>query len=119
MAPIKWHEYINERRILMTWCKGFQSNTIKRILSNEIYCGFYVRGGVRSRRIEELQIIDDDIFAKAQNILEQRKYTHEEKTQLSKKAKSSTLLGGNIYCAHCGQLLCANSFMDKYQNQRR
>lgn len=113
----KMAEYINERKILAHNGAKFQSNTIKRILSNEIYCGFNVRGGVRSRRIEELQIIDDEMFAKAQNILEQRKYTHEEKTQLSKKAKSSTLLGGNIYCAHCGQLLCANSFMDKYQTK--
>lgn len=117
LGSYKMAEYINERNILTHNGAKFQSNTIKRILSNEIYCGFNVRGGVRSRRIEELQIIDDEMFVKAQNILEQRKYTHEEKTQLSKKAKSSTLLGGNIYCAHCGQLLCANSFMDKYQTK--
>lgn len=117
LGSYKMAEYINDRRILTHNGSRFQSNTIKRILSNEIYCGFYVRGGVRSRRIDELQIIDDQTFARAQEILKQRKYKQDEKTQLSKKAKSSTLLGGNIYCAHCGQKLCANSYMDKYKTK--
>ncbi len=107
-------EHINDRKILTHNGSKFQSNTIKRILQNSIYCGFYVRGGVTSKRIEELQIIDDDIFDQAQKILEQRKYTNNERTQISRTAKSSTMLGGNIYCAHCGKKLCANSFVDKY-----
>lgn len=92
----------------------FQSNTIKRILQNPIYCGYYNRGGVTSKRVKELQIIDDAVFDEAQKILEQRKYTNEQKTQLARTAKSSTMLGGNIYCAHCGKKLCANSFVDRY-----
>ena len=27
------------------------------------------------------------------------------------------MLGGNIYCDHCGQKLCANSFIDKYKTK--
>ena len=117
LGSYKMAEYINERKILTHNGSKFQSNTIKRILSNEIYCGFYVRGGVRSRRIEELRIIDDQTYARAQEILQQRKYKQDKKTQISKKAKSSTLLGGNIYCAHCGQRLCANSYMDRYKTK--
>ena len=117
LGSYKMAEYINDRKILTHNGSKFQSNTIKRILSNEIYCGFYVRGGVRSRRIEELQIIDDHTFERAQEILNQRKYKQEERTQISKKAKSSTMLGGNIYCAHCGQKLCANSFIDRYKTK--
>ena len=117
LGSYKMAEYINDRKILTHNGSRFQSNTIKRILSNEIYCGFYVRGGVRSRRIEELQIIDDHTFERAQEILKQRKYKQEERTQISKKAKSSTMLGGNIYCAHCGQKLCANSFIDRYKTK--
>ena len=110
-------EYLNDRRIVTHNGARFQSNTIKRILTNEIYCGFYVRGGARSKRIEELQIIDDRTFARAQEILKQRKKKQEEKTQISKKAKSATLLGGNIYCAHCGQHLCGNSYVDRYKTK--
>lgn len=87
LGSYKMAEYINERKILTHNGSKFQSNTIKRILSNEIYCGFYVRGGVRSRRIEELQIIDDQTFARAQEILQQRKYKQDKKTQISKKSE--------------------------------
>lgn len=106
--------YVNDRKILTHNGAKFQSNTIVRILKNPIYCGYYVRGGATSKRVQELQIIDDATFEEAQNILEQRKYTNEKKTQISRTAKSSTMLGGNIYCAHCGKKLCANSFVDRY-----
>lgn len=110
-------EYINDLKVLTHNGAKFQSNTIKRILTNEIYCGFYVRGGVRSKRIEELQIIDDNTYARAQEILNQRKYKQEKKTQISKRAKSMTLLGGNIYCAHCGAKLYSNSAVDRYRTK--
>ena len=107
-------QYVNDRKMLTHNGAKFQSNTIKRILQNPIYCGYYNRGGVTSKRVKELQIIDDAVFDEAQKILEQRKYTNEQKTQLARTAKSSTMLGGNIYCAHCGKKLCANSFVDRY-----
>lgn len=110
-------QYLNERNVVTHNGAKFQPETIKRILKNEIYCGFYVRGGVRSQRITELQIIDDDLYEQAQKILEQRKVNNDEKTQISLQAKSSTMLGGNIYCAHCGKKLCSNSFVDTYRTK--
>ena len=110
-------EYLNDRKIVTHNGAKFQSNTIKRILTNEIYCGFYVRGGVKSKRIEELQIIDDRTFARAQEILRQRKYKQEEKTQIARSAKASTMLSGNVYCAHCGQRMCGSSYVDKYKTK--
>lgn len=107
-------QYVNDRKMLTHNGAKFQSNTIKRILQNPIYCGYYNRGGVTSKRVKELQIIDDAVFDEAQKILEQRKYTNEKKTQLARTAKSSTMLCGNIYYAHCGKKLCANSFVDRY-----
>ena len=109
--------YLNERNIVTHNGAKFQPMTIKRMLTNEIYHGFYVRGGVRSKRIEELQIIDDDIFAQAQEILRQRKVNSEEKTNIALLAKSSTMLGGNLFCAHCGKKLCSNSFVDTYKTK--
>ena len=72
---------------------------------------------MRSQRITELQIIEDDLYEQAQKILEQRKVNNDEKTQISLQAKSSTMLGGNIYCAHCGKKLCSNSFVDTYRTK--
>lgn len=110
-------QYLNERNIVTHNGAKFQPETIKRILKNEIYHGFYVRGGVRSQRIEELQIIDDDTYDRAQEILRQRKANNDEKTQISLQAKSSTMLGGNLYCAHCGKKLCSNSYVDTYRTK--
>lgn len=95
----------------------FQAITVNRMLQNEIYRGFYVRGGVRSKRVDELQIVSDAVFKDVQVIMEQRKLLNEEKTQMSRFTRSSTMLGGNIYCAHCGKKLCANSFKDRYRTK--
>ena len=110
-------EYLNDRKIVTHNNAKFQANTVKRILTNEIYCGFYVRGGARSKRIEELRIIDDRTFARAQEILRQRKYKQEERTQIARSAKSSTMLSGNIFCAHCGQRMYGNSYVDSYKTK--
>ena len=114
IGSYKMAEYINGMNVRTHSGAKFQANTIKRILSNPIYCGYYVRGGATSKRIEELQIIDDRVFDDAQKILEQRRCSNDQKVQLARSAKSSTMLGGNIYCAHCGKKLCANSFIDRY-----
>ena len=110
-------EYLNERGIRTHNGAKFQTNTIKRILNNEIYRGFYVRGGTRSERIQDLQIIEDAIFEQAQEILRQRQANKDERTQISLNSKSSTLLSGNIYCAHCGQKLYPNSYTDTYKTK--
>ena len=107
-------EYVNDRKIQTHNGSRFQANTIKRILRNEMYCGFYVRGGVKSPRQEHLQIIDDDTWEQAQRILKQREYKNKEKTQVCARTKSETLLAGNLYCGHCGSKLYASSYNDTY-----
>ena len=49
----------------------------------------------------------------AQFILSQRSNKNEEK-QIARTTKGSTLLSGNIYCAHCGQKMVSTSYIDKY-----
>lgn len=110
-------EYINSMNVRTHNGSKFQSNTIIRILKNPIYCGYYVRGGVKSKRIEELQIVTDRMFEEAQRILDQRKIKNTERTQMSQRSKSATMISGNIYCAHCGQKLCANSSVDTYRTK--
>lgn len=79
-----------------------------------MYCGYIVSGGVESPYIERLHIIDENIFDQAQFILKQRSSKNEEKQQIARTTKGSTLLSGNIYCAHCGQKMVSTSYVDKY-----
>ena len=61
-----------------------------------------------------VHIIDENIFDQAQFILNQRSSKNEEKQQIAKTTKGSTLLSGNIYCAHCGQKMVSTSYIDRY-----
>jgi len=93
----------------------FQCNTVNRILRNRSYCGYYISGEIVSPHLPNLQIIDEDIYDKAQIIMTQRSAANEQKTQMALNTKGRTLLSGNIYCAHCGSHLIATSYMDKYK----
>ena len=101
-------EWLNKQGYKTSKDKDFQSNTILRMLRNEIYRGYFVRGGVRSPRMEDLQIISDQVFFRVQQILEERSGKEEHKRSVCMFNKSQALLGGNIFCAHCGSRMIAS-----------
>ena len=90
----------------------FSPNTINRILRSPTYTGHYVRGGKRSEFIEEIQIIDEDLFNRAQKILEARNSANTKKTNVALTTRGAALLGGNIFCAHCGAKMHAIVYSD-------
>ena len=110
-------DYLNSHGIRTHNNSKFQCNTVNRILKNRLYCGYLVSGGVESPYIERLHIIDENIFEQAQFILKQRSSKNEEKQQIARTTKGSTLLSGNIYCAHCGQKMVSTSYIDRYDRQ--
>ena len=92
----------------------FQSNTIRRILKNEIYIGYIVNGNARSDRIENLRLISDEDFNFVQEILSQRTRTNDEKRTIAMSNKGRALLSGNIFCAHCGCRLATSRYKERY-----
>ena len=90
----------------------FSPNTINRILKNPTYTGYFVRGGKRSGLIEELKIIDEKTFEEAQKILAARNILTTKKSNMALTTRGAALLGGNIFCAHCGSKLHAVSYKD-------
>ena len=107
-------DYLNNQGVRTHNNSKFQCNTVNRILKNKLYCGYMISGGIESPYIERLQIIDENVFEQAQYILNQRSNKNEEKKQIARTTKGSTLLSGNIYCAHCGQKMVSTSYVDKY-----
>lgn len=93
-------------------CK-FQCNTILRILRNKLYCGYMVSGENTSPQLKELQIIDEKLFQQAQHILDEREKKNEENRKIAYQTKSSALLSGIMYCAHCGGKLTAIQHTDR------
>lgn len=80
----------------------FQSNTINRILRNRIYTGRYERQGVISPLLNSLKIIEDNEYEEAQRISNLRCEKRIQRNNLALTTRSKSLLGGNLFCAHCG-----------------
>ena len=92
---------------------GFQCNTINRILSNRMYCGYYISSNIESPHLPHLQIIDEETFELVQNIRARRNVKNEQKTQIALTTKGKTLLSGNIFCGDCGSRMNASSYIYK------
>ncbi len=92
----------------------FQCTTILRLLRNELCRGFIVNGGVKSERIERLQIISDADFLRAQEILKQRANKNDEKRTIAISNKGKALLSGNVFCMHCGGRIATSRYREEY-----
>ncbi len=91
--------YLAEQGIRNARGKNIPTTSINRIIKNCIYTGIIRNGDSESEKIPALQIIDDDTYDRAQEIMEKR-VTHHNSVPLNTAGQS--LLVGNVYCGHCG-----------------
>ena len=85
----------------------FNKSGIGRILHNKFYIGTYVfKGNETPNAIP--RIIDDDLFNKAQKLLEKHK-----QAPAASRAKREYLLTGKMYCGYCGEKLIGYSGTSK------
>ncbi len=110
-------EYLNEKGYKTPNGAEFHSSYVLRVLKNPIYHGFLEKGDAKSERIEELQIISDSDFFRAQEIVQQRANKSDEKRNIAMTNKSVALLSGNIYCAHCGCRLATSRYHEDYKKK--
>jgi DNA invertase Pin-like site-specific DNA recombinase len=80
-------------------------NTIRNILQNETYVGVLKSGETRSPHIPELQIVDRDLFDKAQDIRRERAEAKADTPRVPINMRGNSLLSGNVFCGHCGSRL--------------
>lgn len=76
--------------------------TVGHILHNITYIGILRSGETKSEIIPELQIIDPNTFAHAQDIMTQRINQHRETRTAPLNTSGQSLLSGNVFCGHCG-----------------
>ncbi len=110
-------EYLNRLGVKTANGSKFQCNTINRILKNKLYCGYIHNGDACSEKLHYLEIIDENLFNQAQEIIEQRSHKEDEKRHIAQNTKGKTLLSGNIFCASCGARMNATSYIDKYKRK--
>jgi DNA invertase Pin-like site-specific DNA recombinase len=114
MGSYRVARYLNEKGYRTRNGTEFQCNTINRILRNEIYTGYIIKGDARSKHLPHLQIIDDSSFSQTQEILKKRGKINESKNQIAAVTKSKVLLSGLVFCGHCGGRMTPERYQDKY-----
>ena len=93
------------------------TTSINRIIKNPLYIGILCNGESRSEEVlTDLQIIDVELFERAQNIVQNRAKprTHRE---VPLNTKGQSLLVGNVYCGHCGRRLTLATSGRKYNKK--
>ncbi len=101
-GAMRLSHYLHENDITGRHGKGFPNTSINRMLKNPIYIGILKNGESQSEPIESLRIIDNDLFQRAQHIMQERINPHSE---IPLNCKGKSLLVGKVYCAHCGNIL--------------
>lgn len=91
--------YLVEQGIKNKKGKNIATTSINRIIKNRIYTGVICNGDSQSEVLSDLQIISEETFLKAQEMMEKR-VTHHSEVPLNTRGQS--LLVGNVFCGHCG-----------------
>ena len=124
MGSLKMLDYINSNGYRTRRGKLFIKNSILTIIKNPIYIGkkryaaFDGKKGDTQPYNEKLRIISDDVFNKAQQILEERKkeYKKQDKSGISLDGK--LMFSGLVFCKYCGKKLIANYRNQKTKNKK-
>ena len=94
--------FLHENHITRKDGRGFPNTSINRIIKNVAYTGVIKNGEAQSHHLPDLQIIDEETYRRAQEIMAGRTRHHNE---VPFNSKGKSLLVGNVFCAHCGNRL--------------
>jgi len=95
--------YLNREKILTRRGNTWRVQTLTKMLTNPIYTGQYIVGDYNNTQIEELRIISDKTFAKAQKLKQKNKKIYHRLANSRKPKKAAKELA--IYCQNCGHQL--------------
>lgn len=101
--------YLCEHNIMGRNGKNIPNVSIVRMIQNKSYTGYLINGNVETA-CPELQIIDPDLFERAQEARHARK---RERGANPLSYSSQALLCGIVFCAHCGNRLSLTSGVRK------
>lgn len=108
-------EMLNNRGLRTRAGAKFQSSNILRIIRHEGYTGYIITKNARSEYISELQIIDQETFEKANDIISRRSAKTAQDRRIAHTSQNPTLLAGIVYCAHCGAKMSGFMHTDRYK----
>jgi DNA invertase Pin-like site-specific DNA recombinase/uncharacterized protein (UPF0335 family) len=95
---------------------NFANTTIIKMLKNIMYTGVLRSGESQSEVFPHLQIIEPELYDRAQALMEGRTQKHND---VPLNSKGSALLSGLVYCAHCGSKLVLTTSGDSRDRKNR
>lgn len=93
---------LNQRGLRTRRREEFQSSRIKRRIRHEENTGYIITKAARSEFMPQLQIIDEALLAKANEMLSKRSKKALKDKNAAQKSSNPTLLAGIVVYAHCG-----------------
>ena len=108
-------QMLNQRGLRTRQGAEFQSSNIKRMIQHEGYTGYIITKAARSEFMPQLQIIDEALFAKANEMISKRSKKALKDKNAAQKSSNPTLLAGIVVCAHCGAKMSAFLHTDRYK----
>ena len=122
-----FQKYVHEGYGALRLCRYFKEQGIRRkdggeitvgmvnrAVRNSIYIGVIHRGDSKSEVLPDLQIIDEELFLRAQEIASARKVQQRE---VPLTTRGHSLLVGNVYCGCCGARLMLTTSGHRYRRK--
>ena len=106
--------YLNDNGMRTHTGSKFQAENVIRILRNRMNLGYGRNSEEELPFLPHLQIIDEQTFEQAQEILDQRSRSFDDKRTIARQTKSKNLLSGIMFCGHCGGRLTSMVYREKY-----
>ena len=105
-GTVRVAKYLNDKGIKTKRDKGpWRGTSIRALIDNPIYIGHMHMGEKLSPKFENLQIIDDDLFARCQEVVKGRATILKKDMSIPERTDTGSLLSGLLYCKECGAKL--------------
>lgn len=116
LGPMRIANFLNMQGYTTRKGKRWNQASVARILSSRLYLGFLHKGDVESPHLPDIQIIDEDTFARVQEIrLNRRK--GERTMTIPMQTAGKALLSGFLYYGHCGARINSTVHRKEYQKK--
>lgn len=96
---------LNSMQIKNRSGQNWHPSSIRGMIKNITYIGILRSGESRSQTLPQIQIIDEQIFQAAQEIMHQRSGNYTGTRHIPLNIRGNSLLAGNVFCGHCGARL--------------
>ena len=105
-GTVRVANYLNDKGIKTKRNKGpWRGTAVRALIDNPIYIGHMHMGEDLSPKLEHLQIIDDDLFARCQEVVKGRATALKKDMSVPERTDTGGLLSGILYCKECGAKL--------------